>query len=420
VSETVPDDKKARLLEAKRGLRWALESESAKRINAMLDLARSEPTMPILPAQLDSDPWLFNCPNGTLELRTGTLREHRREDFLTKLCPTPYNAEAICPTWERFLGAIFPNDEDEPDAELITFMQRLLGRCLTGDVSEQNLPIFWGSGANGKSTLVNAVLDTLGSDYAMKANADLLMTSRGERHPTELAGLFGMRLVVASETHQGRHLNESLVKDLTGGEPIRARRMREDFWEFKPTHKVVLLTNHKPRVAGTDEGIWRRLRLVPFTTTFWDQTDPGKDASQLPSNLRQDKQLGEKLTVEREGILAWLVRGCLGWQRDGLTLPDKVRVATTEYRSDEDVLAQWIEQCCAQGDRSFRCKAGELFAHYREWCERAGEEEILNQKTFGEALSARGFERKKSDGVYWRLGIALHRDDRDDRDHFSG
>jgi putative DNA primase/helicase len=196
----------------------------------MLDLARSEPGVPILPEQMDRDPWLFNCDNGTLELQTGRLREHRRQDYLTKLCPTRYLPEAPCPTWERFLGAVFPDDEGEPDRELIRYVQCFLGRCLTGDVTEQTLEIWWGSGANGKSTLINAVLGAIGPDYSMKANADLLMTSRGERHPTEVAGLFGMRLVVASETHQGRRLNEALVKDLTGGEPIRARRMREDFW----------------------------------------------------------------------------------------------------------------------------------------------------------------------------------------------
>jgi P4 family phage/plasmid primase-like protien len=402
----------------------ARNSEAAKSIRAMIDLGRAQPAIPIMPAEMDTDPWLFNVLNGTLDLRSGTLREHDRSDHLTKLCPVEYHPDAPCPTWERFLGAIFPDDEDEPDAELITFMQRLLGRCLTGDVSEQNLPIFWGSGANGKSTLVNAVLDTLGGDYSMKANADLLMTSRGERHPTELASLFGMRLVVASETHQGRHLNEALVKDLTGGEPIRARRMREDFWEFKPTHKVVLLTNHRPRVAGTDEGIWRRLRLVPFTTTFWDPADPGKNPDQLPAHLRQDKQLGDKLKAERQGILAWLVRGCMDWQRDGLTLPAKVRAATTDYRQGEDLIAQWLEECCVTGSHDFRCKAAELFANYRAWCERAGEEEILNQKSFGDSLSERGFDRQKSRGVIWRLGVALSRadrgDDGDDLDHFSG
>jgi putative DNA primase/helicase len=414
------EERKARLEQAHKMLKWALESESAKRINAMLDLARSEPDIPILPGQMDGDPWLFNCPNGTLDLRTGEVREHRRQDHITKLCPTPYEPEAQCPTWERFLGAVFPTDDGEPDADLITFVQRLLGRCLTGDVSEQQLPIFWGSGANGKSTLINAVLDALGPDYAMKANADLLMVSRGERHPTELAGLFGMRLVVASETHQGRRLNEALVKDLTGGEPIRARRMREDFWEFKPTHKVILLTNHRPRVRGTDEGIWRRLRLVPFTTTFWDPTDPAKNAAELPAGLRQDKRLGDKLAAEHKGILAWLARGAMDWWRDGLTLPEKVRAATTEYREAEDLLAQWIDEACVTGSGAYRCKASELYVSFREWCERTGEE-VVSQTSFGDGLNERGFERRKTGGVIWRHRIALKPGDSGDSgDSFSG
>lgn len=395
---------KARLRDLQRVQKWCLESESAKHINAMLDLARSEPGIPILPDQMDRDPWLLNCANGTVGLRTGRLREHCREDHLTKLCPTPYSPDAPCPTWERFLGAVFPDPEDEPDRPLITFVQRLLGRCLTGDVSEQILPIFWGSGANGKSTLVNAVLDTVGGDYAMKANADLLMASRGERHPTELAGLFGMRLVVASETQQGRRLNEALVKDLTGGEPIRARRMREDFWEFKPTHKVILLTNHRPRIVGTDEAIWRRLRLVPFTATFWDPADPGKEVAQLSENRRQDKRLGAKLAAEREGILAWLVRGCLDWQREGLTLPEQVKVATREYRQDEDLLGEWLEQHCLTGG-NYRCQSSDLYAAYKAWCERGGEEP-MKQKSFGTAMSDRGFQRQKSCGI-WYLGVAL-------------
>src|SRR5262249_47330418 len=191
------------------------------------------------------------------------------EDYLTKLCPTEYNPEATCPVFLRFLDALFGSN-----AELIVFIQRLLGCCLSGDISEQVLPIFWGTGANGKSTLLNAVMEAMGEDFAMKASADMLMTSRGERHPTELAQLFGKRLVVASESSEGRRLNEALIKDLTGGEPIRARRMREDFWEFKPTHKVILVTNHKPEVRGRDAGIWRRLRLVPFMLRFWDPNEP--------------------------------------------------------------------------------------------------------------------------------------------------
>jgi putative DNA primase/helicase len=280
------DEAKARLARAKRRLDWALKSESAPRINAALDLARSGPGIPILPEEMDRDPWLLNCGNGTVELRTGTLREHRREDLLTRLCPTEYHPDATCPSWLRFLESIF-----QKDRPLITFVQRLLGYCLTGDVSEQILPIFWGGGANGKSTLVNVILQTLGGDYAMKAPQDLLVVHRGERHPTELADLFRMRLVVTSESSEGARLNEALIKDLTGGEPIRARRMKEDFWQFDPTHKVMLLTNHKPRVVGTDTAVWRRLRLVPFEVTFWDPCDPNNHGKNLPEHLRQDKQL---------------------------------------------------------------------------------------------------------------------------------
>jgi putative DNA primase/helicase len=383
----------------------AMQSEAAKAIRSMIDLARAQECIPILPADMDTDVWLLNLRNGTLDLRTGQLREHCRADHITKLCPTRYDPDAPCPAWETFLGAIFPDDDDEPDTELITFMQRLLGRCLTGDVSEQTLPIFWGGGANGKSTLINAVLETLGPDYSMKANADLLMASQGDRHPTERADLFGMRLVVASETHQGRKLNEALIKDLTGGEPIRARRMREDFWQFNPTHKIVLLTNHRPKITGTDEGIWRRLRLVPFEVYFWDPADPGKDPSQLPSRLRQDKQLGDKLKAERQGILAWLVRGCLDWQREGMTIPVKVKSRTREYRADEDVLARWIAEMCVTGDAAYRERSGKLYSAYKSWCENVGEE-TLTQKLFGPALEEHGFTKKVSDGV-WYHGIAI-------------
>jgi P4 family phage/plasmid primase-like protien len=397
--------RQSRLQQAERTLHWALKSEEAKRINALLDLARSEPGIPIVPAQLDRDPWLFNCKSGTLDLRTGRQREHQREDLITRLCPTAYRPDAPCPLFEQFLGAVFAAEDGRPDGELIAFVQRLLGHCLTGDVTEQKLPIFWGVGANGKSTLVNAICATLGPDYGMKANADLLMSSRGERHPTELASLFRMRLVVASETHQGRGLNESLVKDLTGGERIRARRMREDFWEFDPTHKIVLLTNHKPRVAGMDEAIWRRLRLVPFTTIFWDPADRLAATASRPEHLRQDKQLGARLQQEREGILAWMVRGCLSWQRDGLTMPRRVVEATAAYRQSEDVLARWIAECCITGDTSYRGRSSELHRHYTAWCQQQGEQP-MRPNDFGPALQERGYEKLTSNGVWYR-GIAV-------------
>jgi putative DNA primase/helicase len=376
----------------------ASKSEDAKRLRAMASLARSEPNIPILPEILDNDRWLLNCPNGTLDLRTGQLREPRRLDYITRLCPTVYDPRAACPAFSLFLRAVFRDD-----LKLVQFVQRLLGHCLTGDIREQILPIFWGGGANGKSTLVNAFLETVGRDYAMRATADLLMERRGERHPTELADLFRMRLVITSETSQGRKLNEALVKDLTGGEPIRARRMKEDFWQFSPTHKVILLTNHKPVITGTDEGIWRRLRLVPFEVRFWDPNDPANHGRDLPPELRQDKELAAKLVAERPGILSWLVQGSLDWQQHGLTLPEKVRAATAAYRTSEDLLARFLEECCQSG-ADYRARASILYTAYRGWCEGGGEEPLSRQR-FGEALTERNFERYTNNGTWYR-GLA--------------
>src|SRR5262249_22300760 len=208
------------------------------------------------------------------------------------------------------------------DADLIAYVRRLCGYCLTALVCEQFLWIFWGTGANGKTTFLNTLFGVLGADYAMHAAGDFLVAKK-DAHPTERADLFGKRLVVTAEPEQGRRLAEALVKQLTGGDRIRARRMKENFWEFAPSHKLVLCTNHKPRIRGNDHAIWRRVRLVPFTATFQEH--------------QQDKQLAQKLRAELPGILAWMVRGCLEWQRDGLGLPAVVKAATEEYRSEEDM-----------------------------------------------------------------------------------
>jgi putative DNA primase/helicase len=394
------DELKRRLERAKRDMRWCLISESAPRINAMLDLARSEDGIPAVPDELDRDPWLLNVQNGTLDLRTGRLREHRREDLLTKVCPTRYDARAGCPLWGRFLDAVFEGDE-----ELVRFLQRLFGYCLTGEASEQILPIFWGSGANGKTTLINAVTGAIGPDYAGEAVPDLLLVPKGERHLTELAFLFGRRLVVCSEADQGGRLNEARVKRLTGSDKITARRMREDPWEFTPTHKLILLTNHRPTVKGNDHALWRRLRLVPFTVTFWDPDDPTTHGRDLPADLRQDKRLGEKLSAEAPGILAWMVRGCLDWQRGGLTLPAKVQAATRQYRDAEDLLGQFLAECCVAGDKDFRCRSRDLYGAYVKWAEGNGEE-ALSGKAFGDAMTAKGFGRDHSNGT-WYLRVAL-------------
>jgi len=364
---------------------FARSAESASRRTAMLKLARSEEGIPILPDALDRDPWLFNCDNGTIDLRTGELHHHRQNDLITKLSPVAYLADAESPTWQRFLCDIF-ND----NAELIGFIQRLAGYCLTADVREQVLTIFHGAGANGKSTLLDAIQGALGGDYAMQAPSDMLMARSNDQHPTEKADLFGRRLVVAIETNEGRRLDEALTKSLTGGDRIRARRMREDFWEFPPTHKLILACNHKPEIRGTDHATWRRVRLVPFNVVF--------DAE------HQDKQLPAKLAAEREGILAWAVAGCLEWQRDGLGLPGDVAAATESYRAEQDTVGEFVAQCC-EVKPGARVRAGTLYGVYREWAERAGEP-VIPQRAFGRRMTERGFERLKISGI-WYTGVGL-------------
>jgi P4 family phage/plasmid primase-like protien len=269
----------------------AMRSESHLRIEAMMALARSMPGIPVAPDDLDNDTWLLNAQNGAVSLKSAELRPHRREDLITKLAPVEYNGAADAPTWKAALERWLPFEA------LRRFVQRLFGYALTGDVSEQVLPFLHGPGANGKTTMTNTALEMMG-DYGQQAAPDLLLAKRGS-HPTELADLFGARLVASVEVEDGRRLAESLVKQLTGGDRIKARRMREDFWEFAPTHKVFLAANHKPVVRGTDHAIWRRIKLVPFDVV-------------IPKG-EQDSRLPKKLRAELPGILAWAVHGCLEW-----------------------------------------------------------------------------------------------------------
>src|SRR5262249_53729711 len=243
---------------------------------------------------------------------------------------------------------------------------------------------------NGKSTFLNTIMAMLGA-YAMKASAELLMTNKYDRHPTEEADLHGKRLIAAIETEQGRKLNEVLVKELTGGDPIRARRMREDPWQFWPTHKVFLATNHKPVISGTDNAIWERIRLIPFTVT-------------IPKEQR-DTTLPEKLQAELPGILAWAVQGCLAWQQEGLGEPVEVQQATAHYRAEMDVLGQFIAECCHE-EPEYKVRSRDLYETYKRWCEGNGEHVEMSQRAFGSALLAKGYESHRSNGIWYR-GLGL-------------
>jgi putative DNA primase/helicase len=257
-------------------------------------------------------------------------------------------------------------------------------------VSEQVLPIFFGVGANGKSTLLGIIMEMLGTDYAMKGVRDLLMVKRQEGHSTDRADLFGKRLVVCIETEERRRLAESLVKDLTGGDRQRARRMYQDNFEFRPTHKIILAVNHKPVIADTSHAIWRRVKLVPFNVI-------------IPPAER-DRTLSAKLRAELPGILAWCVRGCFDWQRDGLGTPEEVAAATSDYQIEQDTLSRFLEESCII-DGGLRAKASDLLAAYREW---SGDKHVT-QREFGAALTERGFSRFHSGGTWYR-GLGLQGD----------
>lgn len=373
--------------------RWAHESESARAINAMIALARSETGIPAKPSELDSDPWLLNCQNGTVDLRTGKLRAADQADLITKVAPVVFDEAAECPRWLAHLQRIFRGNN-----ELIAYIQRLLGYCLTGIVRDHVLPIAYGTGRNGKGILKDAILGMLGTDYAGEAAPDLLMSKDKSRHPTEIADLFGKRFIVLSETDDGKELAEATVKRLTGGDPLKARRMDEDFWQFDPTHKVFMVTNHKPNIRGTDAAIWDRVKIIPFTVYI--------------PEAERDLTLKEKLVAEYPGILNWCIRGCLEWQRlGGLNEPDEIKVQTNAYRKSEDVLGQFIESRCVLG-AGYRAKQKALYEAYKEWSASEGHARPMTKTKFTRTLKERGCN--EDDGRRWYEEIGLKLDDTSD------
>ncbi len=374
---------------AKELAQHAKRSQSARAIRAMVELAQSELEVIARPEDFDNDPWVLNCENGTLDLRTGELRPHDPADLLTKLCPVNYDPAATCPTWERF-----QNEIAAECAAIVAYKQRMYGYSLTGDVSEQAFFIAYGTGANGKSTEVNTIRAILGPDYAWHIPTESLLTkAHGGGIPNDLARLKGMRFVTAIESDLGRRLAEGLVKQLTGGDPITARYMRAEFFTFDPTHKLILATNHKPEIWGSDHAIWRRIKLIPYTVTI--------------PKARQDKDLPEKLLAEAAGILAWLVRGCLAWQREGLAEPGEVTNATNAYRQEQDVIGEFLADRCIFKPTATVAK-GELYEAYVTWCE-TNKETPLSKRKFGGKITERGdvAEDKSTGGLRVWVGIGL-------------
>lgn len=331
------------------------------------------------------DPWVMNVGNGVVDLRTGELSPHDPARLLTKIAGADYFPEAEAPIWKRVVA------EAMPDPDVRGFLQRALGYCCTGDVGEQKLFIPYGTGGNSKTTLMEGARNALG-DYADQADPELLLARR-DAHPTGIAKLRGKRFVVTSENDEGSCLAEGTVKRLTGGDRITARHMRQDFFEFPPTHKIWMMTNHRPQVRGTDHGIWRRLLVVPFEVTIPEE--------------HKDKKRAAKLNAERHGILAWLVKGCLQWQRVGLDEPVSVMMATHAYRAENDVVAEFLGDCCTFSEGAVTAAAS-LYSAYLTWCAANGES-VRSQRDFGQRLTERGLGRVKQGPQrrwHWR-GIGL-------------
>lgn len=365
--------------------RWALASESRRGIDAMMALAETEAAFAVSPAEFDRDDWLLATRRGTVELRSGRLRPADPADLITHLAPVAFEPAATCRRWMAFLSRIVP------DPELRGFLQRSVGVSLTGSMREQCIWILWGDGRNGKSTFLTTVQALLG-DYAMQAPLSMLVDRRRDATPFDLADLPGRRLVAVSETREISCLAEGVVKQLTGGEPMRARSLYGDFFEFQPKAKIWLSTNHKPGIKGEDDGIWRRIHLVPFLERIRDD--------------EVDRDLPSKLREELPGILAWAVLGCLDWQHDGLRVPKVVLDATLEYRREESILARFLDDVCVSTARAIVTKK-ELYSAYTAWCDEQGLAP-LSQVRLSKALKEQGFREDRGTGGrhLWR-GVGL-------------
>lgn len=363
----------------------AMKSQSLKSLKNQVEHAQSVQGVAVGLNQLDANPYLLCVLNGTINLKTGLLRDAKREDLITKQAHVIYDSTAQCATWLSFLERIFAGD-----SEMISFVQRAIGYSLTGLISEQVLFLAHGFGANGKSVLLNVIAGLLG-DHAANAQADSLMAKRDNSGiNNDIARLRGARFVSTSETEDGKRFAEAQLKQLTGGDLVTARFLYGEYFEFKPAFKVWMAANHKPIINGDDLGIWRRIILIPFNVT-------------IPEGER-DGQLINKLSHECPGILNWALQGCLDWQRVGLSVPVVVRNATESYKQDMDSLGQFLDECC-EIKPSKDCSAKALYTSYKEWAEANGLYP-LSAKRLGQKLVERGFKKRKSSDIYYE-GLQL-------------
>jgi putative DNA primase/helicase len=340
-------------------------------------IAQGDTAFAVTSAYWDQDPMLLGTPAGTIDLRTGELRAAAQSDGITKTTTVAAGNEADCPIWMAFL-----NDATGGDADLMRFLQQWAGYCLTGDVSEHSFVFIYGPGGNGKSVWLNTIAKILG-DYQKTAPMETFTASHSDRHPTDLAGLRGARLVAASETEEGRPWAEAKIKSLTGGDPVAARFMRQNFFTYSPQFKLVIIGNHKPRLRNVDDAMRRRINIVPFVN----------------KPERPDPKLEEKLKGEWPAILRWMINGCLDWQKNRLVRPDCIAEATANYFEEQDLWTQWLdEECENETDNPHKSAlSAELFASWAAYAKAAGVE-IGSRPAFAEKLRTRGFYNVKGTG----------------------
>jgi P4 family phage/plasmid primase-like protien len=372
-------------LETRRRLTlWGLSSENIQRVNAAIKMAQFYEPFSTTINRYDNDPLLATTMNGTLDLRGGSFRKSHPYDYLTMQLGCEFSPEAKAPRWEKFLREVFGGDE-----QLIEYIQRAVGYSLTGDTSEQVLFLCYGSGANGKSVFLEVVRQLLG-DYAGAASFDTFDAGNRNSASNDLAALKGKRLVTVIETEEDRRLAEAKVKMVTGQDEITCRFLFKEFFTYRPQFKLWMAMNHKPVIRGTDRGIWRRIRLIPFTQSF---------------EGREDRGLIGKLTNELPGILNWALEGLRKWQESGLSVPKAVKEATEEYRRESDSIGQWLDERTARNIVS-KLRASEAYRNYYEWALERGERPF-NQKNWGQTLIEKGHNRDRDREGMFYMGLAL-------------
>jgi len=373
--------------ERRKTAKHALRSEDTYRINMMIVSVQSEPGIPVTLEDFDKDRCLFNVLNGTIDLKTGRIRAHRKKDLITKIAPVVFDENADCPKWKKFLNTIF-----EGKTDLINYFQKIIGMSLTGDITEKVFFIFFGPTSTGKSTSINVIGSTMGDYWVNVQPEAFLRYHNGNSSTSYLARLKGARFITTSEPEKGKILKESLIKQLTGDDKVTARFLYREFFDFYAEGKVFFVTNHKPVIQGTDDAIWERVRLIPFFVSI-------PEADRI-------KGYAKELQTELPGILNWAIEGCLAWQKEGLGLPEEVKAVTGDYRNEMDFVRGFLDDVCII-DPDADIPVGRLYTAYESW-RILTHEKVLSKKAFGKIMEEKGFQQKRDQNCRYWIGVRLN------------